>query len=230
VRVDGEHGVEDGVGDLVGDLVGVAHRDGFGGEEVLAGFAVGVVELKRAINPLRVEPGDIVLGVASSGIHSNGYSLVRRIVKHAKLKLDRVYGELEDERPLGEVLLTPTRIYARQIARLLRSYKVKQVVSGMANITGGGLAGNLERSLNEKVDAVLTPGSWLAPPVFGFLQAHGGVSDGEMARVFNMGVGYCLIVRPTFAESIAAQLEKMGERVWTIGRVRAGKGRVVFGK
>lgn len=200
------------------------------GDYDLAGFAVGVVELKRAIDPLRVEPGDIVLGVASSGIHSNGYSLVRRIVKHAGLKLDKVYPELEDERPLGEVLLTPTRIYARQIAKLLRSYKVKQVVSGMANITGGGLAGNLERSLNEKVDAVLKPGSWETQPVFDFLQKHGGVSDEEMGRVFNMGVGYCLIVRPTFADSIAAQLEKMGERVWPIGRIRDGAGRVVWAK
>jgi phosphoribosylformylglycinamidine cyclo-ligase len=200
------------------------------GDYDLAGFAVGVVELKRAINALRVEPGDLVLGLASSGIHSNGYSLVRRIVKHARLKLDKVYGELEDDRPLGEVLLTPTRIYARQIAKLLRAYRVKQVVSGMAHITGGGLAANLERSLNDKVDALLKPGSWDTPPVFDFLQAAGDVADDEMARVFNMGVGYCLIVRPTFADSIAAQLEKMGEQVWTIGRIKAGKGRVTFSK
>ena len=200
------------------------------GDYDLAGFAVGVVELKRAINPLRVEPGDIVLGLASSGIHSNGYSLVRRIVKHARLKLDRVYPELEDDRPLGAVLLTPTRIYARQIAKLLRAYRVKQVVSGMAHVTGGGLAANLERSLNGKVDAVLKPGSWDTPPVFDLLQRAGDVADDEMARVFNMGVGYCLIVRPTFADSIAAQLDKMGEQVWTIGRIKAGKGRVVMGK
>ncbi len=198
------------------------------GDYDLAGFAVGVVELKRAINPLRVEPGDIVLGLASSGVHSNGFSLVRRIVKRARLKLDKVYPELEDERPLGEILLMPTRIYAKQIARLLRSYKVKQVVSGMAHITGGGLAANLERSLNERVDAALAPGSWETQPVFGFLQQKGGVSDEEMARVFNMGVGYCLIVRPTFADSITAQLERMGERVWTIGRIKPGRGNVVW--
>ncbi|MFG0283572.1 MAG: phosphoribosylformylglycinamidine cyclo-ligase [Phycisphaerales bacterium JB039] len=198
------------------------------GDYDLAGFAVGVVELKRAINPLRVEPGDVVLGLASSGVHSNGYSLVRRIVDHASLKLDKVYPELEDQRPLGEVLLTPTRIYAAQIARLLRSYKVKQVVSGMAHITGGGLAGNLERSLNDKVDAIIDPGAWEVPPVFRFLQKAGAVADQEMERVFNMGVGYCLIVRPAFADSIAAQLEKMGERVWQIGRVKAGAGRVTY--
>ncbi|MEZ6319036.1 MAG: phosphoribosylformylglycinamidine cyclo-ligase, partial [Phycisphaerales bacterium] len=196
------------------------------GEFDLAGFSVGVVELHRATDPTRVEPGDVVLGLASSGVHSNGYTLVRKIVEHAKLDLRRVYPDLDPERTLGDVLLEPTRIYAQPIVRLMRAYKVKKVVTGMAHITGGGLAGNLERALHDKVDAVVDSGAWDVPPVFRFLQDAGGVDEEEMRLVFNMGVGYTLIVRPTFAESVARRLRRMGETVWTIGKVVKGKGRV----
>ncbi len=201
------------------------------GEFDLAGFSVGVVELSRATDPTRVEPGDVVLGLASSGVHSNGYSLVRRIVQHAMLDLHRVYPEVSGDngdsaKTLGQILMTPTRIYAKPIVRVLRAYKVKKVVTGMAHVTGGGLAGNLERALHDKVDAVLDAGSWDVPPVFPFLQERGGVSDKEMARVFNMGVGFCLIVRPTFADSIARRLEKQGETVFRLGKITKGKGRV----
>jgi len=196
------------------------------GDYDLAGFAVGVVELHKAMNPLRVEPGDVVLGLASSGVHSNGYSLVRAIVKKARLNLDRVYPELDSDRTLGEVLLAPTRIYARSIVKLQRGYRVKKIVSGMAHITGGGLADNLERALNERVDAVIDPGAWAPPPVFEFLRKRGKVDEDEMWRVFNMGIGYCLIVRPSFADSVTAKLEKLGERVFRIGRISKGKGRV----
>ncbi len=195
------------------------------GDYDLAGFAIGVVELARAIDPARVEPGDVVLGLASSGIHSNGYSLVRKIIRSKRLKLDKVYAELDDTRTLGEVLLEPTRIYARSIVGLQRAYKVKKVISGMAHITGGGLAANLARVLPPSVDAVLTR-SWEVPEVFGFLQKRGGIDAGEMDRVFNMGIGYCLIVRPTFAESIAARLRRKGETVFTIGKIVRGKGAV----
>lgn len=203
------------------------------GEFDLAGFSVGVVELSRATDPTRVEPGDVVLGLASSGVHSNGYSLVRRIVQHAMLDLHRVYPEVSGDngnsaRTLGDVLLTPTRIYAGSIVRVLRAYKVKKVVTGMAHITGGGLAGNLERALHPKVDAVLDHDAWEPPAVFGFLQKHGKVSDTEMARVFNMGIGFCLIVRPAFADSVARRLEKQGERVYHLGKITRGKGQVRF--
>jgi len=198
------------------------------GDYDLAGFSVGVVELRRATDPTRVEPGDIVLGLASTGVHSNGYSLVRRVIDHAGLGLDRVYDELDTERTLGEVLLTPTRIYARSIVRLLRAYKVKKVVSGMAHITGGGLAGNLDRALHEKVDAHLEWGSWEIPGVFPFLQRHGSITDEEMRRVFNMGIGYCLIVRPSFAGAVTRRLERLGERVFSIGVIGEGGGRVRF--
>lgn len=198
------------------------------GDYDLAGFAVGVVELKRAGDPTRVEPGDIVLGLASSGVHSNGYSLVRAVVKQARLGLDKVYTELDPERTLGDVLLEPTRIYVDPIVRLQRQYKVKKIITGMAHITGGGLAGNLERALHPGVDAVLERASWTVPPVFGFLQKHGGIADDEMDRVFNLGVGYTLIVRPTFADAVARRLTKMGETVFTLGKVVKGKGRVRF--
>src|SRR5690606_32928204 len=121
----------------------------------------------------------------------------------------------------------PTRVYAGPIVRVLRRYRVKKVVSGMAHITGGGLAGNLERALHGGVDAVIDASSWRPSAVFPFLQERGEIAPEEMARVFNMGIGYCLIVRPNFADSIASQLERMGERVHRIGRVVRGSGRVV---
>lgn len=196
------------------------------GEFDLAGFSVGVVELSRAMDSTRVEAGDVVLGLASDGLHSNGFSLVRAVVDHAGLDLSRRFEELDPDRTLGEVLLTPTRLYARPVVRVQRGYKVKKVVTGMAHITGGGLAGNLNRALHEEVDAVIDASAWEAPPVFGFLQKHGKIEDEEMSRVFNMGIGYCMIVRPSFASSIREKLEKSGERVWVIGEIVKGSGRV----
>lgn len=196
------------------------------GDYDLAGFSVGVVELKKATNPLRVEAGDIVLGLESSGVHSNGYSLVRKVIKHAGLDLSKRYPQLGTDRTLGQVLLEPTRIYAASIVKLLRAYKVKKVISGMAHITGGGMEGNLNRSLHDGVDAVIDESKWDVPPIFRFLQEHGNIEEGEMRRVFNMGIGYCLIVRPTFAEAVARRLEKSGEKVHAIGKITKGKGRV----
>ncbi len=195
------------------------------GEIDLAGFSVGVVELSRAIDPARVEPGDAVLGLESSGPHSNGYSLVRAIVKQAGLRLADEYKEL-DGRTLGEALLEPTRIYVEPIVRLQRAYRVKKVISGMAHITGGGLEGNLCRALHNRVDAEIDAKSWDIPPIFRLLQRAGGVGDAEMRRVFNMGIGYCLIVRPTFADSIADRLTRLGESVHRIGRIVRGTGEV----
>ena len=196
------------------------------GEFDMAGFAVGVVELKKATDPLRVAPGDVVLGLASDGVHSNGYSLVRKVVSTQKLKLGTVYKELDAQRPLGDVLLTPTRLYAAPIVRLLRAYKVKKVVSGMAHITGGGLAQNLERVMNPAVDAVISRKAWDVPPVFEFLQRHGTIKPAEMDRVFNMGVGYVLIVRPAFADAVKRKLQGYGETVYTLGEIKKGTGKV----
>jgi phosphoribosylformylglycinamidine cyclo-ligase len=209
------------------------------GDFDLAGFCVGVVELAKLKTPTRVKPGDIVLGLSSDGIHSNGYSLVRKVVKDAGLDLQKVYPELNPAprrkprgkkqvrpRTLGEVLLTPTRLYADPIVKLQRQYRVKNVISGMAHITGSGIGGNLCRALPQDLDAVIDLNSWERPPIFGFLQEHGGISDEEMYRVFNLGIGYCVIVRPKFAESIAEHLTKLGERVFQIGVIAKGKGEV----
>ncbi len=196
------------------------------GEIDLAGFAVGVVELSRATDPTRVEPGDVVIGLESDGVHSNGYSLVRKVIKHAGLDLHRVEKDLDPRRTLGEALLTPTRLYAKTIVKLLRAYTVKKVVTGMAHITGSGLGDNLERALHKRVDAVIDEGAWTPHPVFPFLQSRGGISDDEMRRVFNMGIGYCLIVRPAFAASIVKQLKRWGERPRVIGEIVKGTGKV----
>jgi phosphoribosylformylglycinamidine cyclo-ligase len=231
------------------------------GDFDMAGFCVGVVELRKAIGPgipgrkgdrrdmdSVAKPGDVVLGLASSGIHSNGYTLVRKIVESAGLDLNAVYDELVPAKKngrggrapakstkkkaaepptLGRVLLTPTRIYAGSIVKMLRNYRVKNVITGMAHITGSGMEGNLCRALPSKCDAVIDTASWTVPPVFQFLQRHGNVPNKEMRRVFNMGIGYCVITRPSFAESIREQLEKTGEKVFEIGKVVKGKGRVI---
>ena len=198
------------------------------GEYDLAGFAVGVVELSRTIQGQRVEPGDVILGLASSGVHSNGYSLVHAIIREKKLDLRKTYPQLETTRTLGEVLLEPTRIYARSIVSVLRAYKVKQVISGMAHITGGGLPGNADRCLPPDVDAKIDRRAWDVPPVFRFLQEQGNVDDEEMLRVFNLGVGYVVIVKPHFAEAVADKLRRAGETVCVLGKTTRGTGKVLL--
>jgi phosphoribosylformylglycinamidine cyclo-ligase len=204
------------------------------GDFDIAGFAVGVVELNRAIDPMRVEAGDVVVGLASDGVHSNGYTLVRRIVEERGLDLNARCPELAEDgdddpgRTLGEILLTPTRIYSASIVRLLRQYKVKRIVSGMAHITGGGLAGNVRRALPSNLDARLRRDAWTVPPIFRFLQEHGDVEDDEMDRVFNMGVGYVLIVRPAFANSVVQQLRRAGEDAFPLGEIVAGQGDAIL--
>ncbi len=195
------------------------------GDFDIAGFAVGVVELERAMNPLRVQVGDVVIGLASSGIHSNGYSLVRRILDRRKLKLSQKH-EVLGGRTLGDVILEPTRIYAKSITKLLRGYRVKKVISGMAHITGGGLPGNLCRALPEKLDARIDTNAWEVPEIFNLLQKQGNVDAAEMFRVFNMGVGYTLIVRPSFTDSVLKQLTKQGEQAFVLGEIIKGQGEV----
>lgn len=198
------------------------------GDFDMAGFAVGVVERKKIINGKNVRKGDVILGLASSGIHSNGYSLVRHICfKQNNFKMSDKPAELEGL-TLGEALLEPTRIYVRPIIKLLSHYKVKEVVHAMAHITGSGLPGNVPRVIPADCDAVLKKSSWARPKVFDFLQNAGPVEEEEMFRVFNMGIGYCLIVAEDFADSITEQLTKFGEKVYRIGRVTSGTGQVVF--
>ncbi|MHC4835049.1 MAG: phosphoribosylformylglycinamidine cyclo-ligase [Planctomycetota bacterium] len=194
----------------------------------MAGFAVGVVEKDRIITGANVQKGDVILGLGSSGIHSNGYSLVRNICfkKHKLNVTDRI-DEL-DGRRLGDVLLVPTRIYVKPVIKLLRGYKVKQVVHAMAHITGGGLIGNIPRVLPGNCNAVLKTSAWPVPDIFNYLQKQGPVEDAEMYRVFNMGIGYVLVVAPDFADSIQKKLTRCGEQVYKIGTITAGSGKVIL--
>ena len=196
------------------------------GDFDMAGFAVGVVELHRETDPSRVSPGDVVIGIASSGLHSNGYSLARKVIEKSGLDYNEIVPDLDPDRTIGEVLLTPTRIYARSVVRLLRRYKVKRIITGMAHITGGVLPGNVCRTLNENTDAVIHRRHWTVPPVFTFLSQRGGIDSEEMYRVFNMGIGYVLIVRPTFADSVVRQLCRLKQDARIIGEIVAGSGKV----
>jgi phosphoribosylformylglycinamidine cyclo-ligase len=194
----------------------------------MAGFAVGVVERKKIITAKNVRKGDYILGLASSGLHSNGYALARNICfKKCGLKMTDTPDELDGD-VLGNVLLEPTRIYVRSIVKLLSNYKVKKIVHGMAHITGGGLPGNVPRALPQTCDAVLKKESWPMQKIFTFLQTKGPVEETEMYNVFNMGIGYVLIVAEEFADSIAKQLAHYGEKVYTIGRITGGTGKVLI--
>ncbi|WP_333840987.1 phosphoribosylformylglycinamidine cyclo-ligase [Pelomicrobium sp.] len=182
------------------------------GEYDLAGFAVGIVERSRLIDGRRIRPGDVVLGLASSGAHSNGYSLIRRIVELHQLDLSADF----DGRSLGEVLLTPTRIYVKPVLALLNALPVK----GLAHITGGGLLENIPRILPEQVVAVLEGGCWPMPRLFTWLKALGGITDQELYRVFNCGIGLVAVVEATDAQAAMELLEQAGETVWRIGEIR----------
>ncbi len=197
------------------------------GDYDLAGFCVGVVERRRLIDGTQIASDDVVIGVASSGIHSNGYSLVRKIVFDvAGHSIDDHVAELGET--IADALLRPTRIYARAVRSILNHYTVKSVVHGIAHITGGGLRENLARILPAGVQVRLDRGSWTVPPVFTWLQRLGEVPEDEMERVFNMGVGLVLVVSPFFAESIRKQLSDGGLENWTLGNVVAGGEGVIW--
>jgi phosphoribosylformylglycinamidine cyclo-ligase len=193
------------------------------GEYDLAGFCVGVVEKDRVIDGRGIVPGDVVLGLASSGAHSNGYSLVRRILERAKPDLAADF----HGRPLGDVLLEPTRIYVKPVLKLLDEVPVK----GLAHITGGGLLENVPRVLPEGVRAVLERSAWPLPPLFAWLQVQGNVPDVEMHRVFNCGIGMIVVVAAGDADRAEATLRSAGETVFRIGRIErrpvGGAGTVV---
>jgi phosphoribosylformylglycinamidine cyclo-ligase len=195
------------------------------GEYDLAGFAVGVVERRRLVTGAEIEPGDVILGLASSGLHSNGYSLARKaLLEAAGYGLDETLPALGE--PLGQALLRPTRIYAQAVLRALRVYKVKRPVKAMAHITGGGLVENLPRVLPQGCDAALSTGRWTRPPIFDLIRDAGGVAEEEMYRVFNMGIGFVLVASAHFAPAIAARLAAAGETVQPIGTIVRGTGRV----
>ena len=187
------------------------------GEYDLAGFAVGVVERSRILDGSTVAPGDVILGLASSGAHSNGYSLIRSILRRSRRSLDADF----HGRPLGEVLLEPTRIYVKPILLLRRRVQV----NALAHITGGGLLENLPRVLPPNVKAVICQGAWPLPPLFQWLKRAGNVADGEMRRVFNCGIGMALVVPEAAAESAMKYLNRHGETPYRIGRIERRRSR-----
>jgi len=181
------------------------------GEYDLAGFAVGAVEKSKIITGNTIVPGDVVLAIASSGAHSNGYSLVRKIIEHVGAKPSDDLGG----RPLGDVVMAPTEIYVKPLLKLISEIDVK----GMAHITGGGLVDNVPRVLPENTQAVLHRDSWQMPELFRWLQMKGGVADAEMVRVFNCGIGMVVIVSPDQADTAIKSLSAQGLKAWTVGEV-----------
>jgi phosphoribosylformylglycinamidine cyclo-ligase len=183
------------------------------GEYDLAGFAVGAVEKSKIIDGSTIAPGDVVLGLASSGIHSNGFSLVRKIIERSKPDLSAEF----HGRSLADALMAPTRIYVKPLLALMEKIAVK----GMAHITGGGLVENIPRVLRDHLTAELDASAWPMPPLFAWLQEHGGVADAEMHRVFNCGIGMAVVVAAADADEAVRDLVAAGEQVWKIGKVRA---------
>ena len=188
------------------------------GDYDLAGFCVGAVERASVLTGTRVAPGDVVLGLASSGVHSNGFSLVRRLISDNHWKLDRP-AVFDQEHLLGDLLLTPTRIYVKSLLPVVRAGHI----GALAHITGGGLLENIPRVLPEGCHAVVDADSWPLPRLFAFLQAGGAIEPAELARTFNCGIGMVAIIGEGDADTVAEALEAAGETVHRIGRVEAGE-------
>lgn len=206
---------------LVGGETAILPDMYHGGDYDLAGFCVGVVERTRVVDGRQIQPGDVAIGIASSGFHSNGYSLVRKAVfEMGGLKGDDRVPELGNK-TVTELLLEPTRLYARPVKAVLRQSRAKPVVHGIAHITGGGLVENLARIVPEHVQVVLERGSWQVPGVFPWVQGLGRIAADEMERVFNMGVGMVLVVSSDAAESVQRQLADVGFENWQLGVVRS---------
>ena len=182
------------------------------GEYDLAGFAVGVVEKDAIIDGSTIAEGDVVLGLASSGAHSNGYSLVRKLIEHSGVDMaSDFHGQ-----PLREVIMAPTRIYVKPLLKLMQTVPVK----GMAHITGGGLTENIPRVLPEGLTAELDKNSWQLPPLFQWLQQQGNIAADEMYRTFNCGIGMAVIVAAEDSDAASRLLQAEGEQVYRIGRIR----------
>jgi phosphoribosylformylglycinamidine cyclo-ligase len=191
------------------------------GEFDLAGFCVAVVEKKKIIDGSKIKPGDVLIGLPSSGPHSNGYSLIRKILKVSKAKLDQPLGKTT----LGDALLAPTQIYVKPVLKLLAQ---GVDVRGMAHITGGGITGNLPRCFPKGVAAVVDTQGWKRPEVFDWLQKNGQVEQDEMWRVFNCGVGFVMVVPRVQAAEAMASLKKSGAKPFLMGEIVKGKQDVRF--
>ncbi len=216
-------GIADGCRQAGCALIGgeTAEMPSFYGEDEydLAGFAVGVVEKKNLINGSRIRPGDQLIGLASSGLHSNGFSLVRKaLFEKAGYGVEDILTELGGP-TLGESLLTPTRIYAKNVLALMRDFDIK----GMAHITGGGITENTPRMLPKNTAALIRKGAWEILPIFTLVRKKAGVDDGEMYRTFNMGIGLILAVPKKQVEAVLKKAAKLGERAYHIGAIVKGK-------
>ena len=193
------------------------------GDYDLAGFCVGIVEKQNIIDGSKVKAGDVMIAIASSGPHSNGYSLVRKIIEVSQADINATFGESGGT--LGDALLAPTRIYVKTIHQLLTKFDLH----AMAHITGGGLLENIPRVLPENTQAVIDENSWQLPKVFQWLQENGNVELTEMYRTFNCGVGMVLIASADEADAIISELKKNDETAWTLGTIESGeKQQVVF--
>ncbi|MEH7119127.1 phosphoribosylformylglycinamidine cyclo-ligase [Neobacillus vireti] len=191
----------------------------------IAGFTVGMVDQKYLIDGSKVKAGQVLIGLASSGIHSNGFSLVRKVLlEEAKLSLSDYVDELESE--LGRVLLAPTRIYVKSVLSTVRKFHV----SGLVHVTGGGFYDNIPRILPKGMQAVIKHGSWKVPKIFSFIQDRGNISDYDMFRTFNMGIGMILVVDSNDTKAIIEHLQAFGETVYEIGTVESGINDVVIKK
>lgn len=184
------------------------------GEYDLAGFAVGVVEKEQVINGRSIAAGDIVLGLASNGIHSNGYSLVRKIIERARPELDAPFA---DDQTLRQAIIAPTRLYVKPILAALKQFTIK----GMAHITGGGISENVPRILPDNTVAAIDTQSWPLPKLFQWLQQAGQVDSQEMYRTFNCGIGMVLVVNAADAAAVQQFLQQQGETVYEIGVIRS---------
>jgi phosphoribosylformylglycinamidine cyclo-ligase len=189
----------------------------------LGGSAIGLVELDAIVDGGRVEPGDAIIGLPSSGLHSNGYTLVRHVLLGAgRMRLDTVFDEFGNQRTLGEELLTPTKIYARDCLDLIKECDLR----ALAHITGGGVPGNLSRVLPDHADAVVDRSTWRPQPIFELVREKGRIEDPEMESTFNMGVGMIAIVAPADADRTLAFLAGRGIESWQLGEVVEGTGSV----
>ncbi len=193
------------------------------GEYDIAGYTTGVVEKSRLIDGTKVKAGDVLVGIASSGVHSNGFSLVRKVFSDNALDLFKVYPELDAVKTLGEVALTPTRIYVKQVLDVIRNCDVH----GVAHITGGGFDENIPRILREGQGIEIEEGSWEILPIFRFLEKYGRIAHREMFNIFNMGIGMVLALDASEADKAIKILKSHGEKASVIGRVTATEGVVI---
>ncbi|MFW6007395.1 MAG: phosphoribosylformylglycinamidine cyclo-ligase, partial [Halanaerobiales bacterium] len=222
-------GVVDGCKQAQAALIGgeTAEMPGFYSEEEyeVAGFAVGLVDKTNIITGENIKDGDILLGLPSSGVHSNGFSLIRYLINEKK-ELDLNMEVSEMGKTLGLELLKPTRIYVKSILPLLDKFDIK----GISHITGGGLIENLSRIVPESLQAKIEVNSWPSLPVFEFIQNQGKIADSEMFKTFNMGIGMVLVVSPVAEKEIKNEIQNLGEEIYTIGNIEKGNNKVVFMK